>query len=121
MGTTIDRHVRVSISHPDPTAAFQKNTTVASKTFESVKQGIKSALTTSAGMAGGPVASAIVNSLLGGGKSHEERLAEMTCRNMELLNLQMQVQQMSQSFQMQSNIMKTDHDARMASIRNIKG
>ena len=41
-------------------------------------------------------------------------------RMQELLKMQMKVQAQMQTYTMQTNIAKTDHDARMSSIRNMR-
>lgn len=92
---------------------------------EALAQGGKSAAVAAAGIVGGPVGSAVMSKMITGTSNasidHQGLMNQMQSRGMELLMLQTQIQQSAQYYTTQTNIMKTDHDARMSSIRNIKG
>ncbi|MEW6605885.1 MAG: hypothetical protein AB1414_00345 [bacterium] len=118
MGITIDPNIGINKTIGD----VGRPTKTGSAAFaEKLAEGAKVAAVTTAGMAAGPIGSAVVSKLLGGNQDQGEMMNSMMKSNMDLLQLQMQIQNISQTFQTQSNIMKTDHDARMSSIRNIKG
>jgi len=122
MGITIDSNIGLSKSVGEVGVAQR---TSSAKFAEALGSVAKTAATTAAGVAAGPMGSAIVSKMLSKGSDvatdSSTLMNQMQSKGMELLMLQMQVQQEAQYFNTQTNIMKTDHDARMSSIRNIKG
>lgn len=122
MGITIDSKIGVSRSVGE--IGVPKKPTSA-KFAEALGSVAKTAATAAAGVAAGPIGSAIVSKALSNTSNLPADpaglMSEMRSKGTELLMLQMQIQQEAQYFNTQTNIMKTDHDARMSSIRNIKG
>jgi hypothetical protein len=68
---------------------------------------------------GGGIGSAVISKLT---KQNEvdNMISQMRQAGLEAIMLQMKVSEESRHFNTLSNIMKTDHDARMAAIRNMK-
>jgi len=64
----------------------------------------------------GPIAGNLASSLLTGTGSADSGTADP----MQLLQLQEQLQQQEQVFNTMSNISKTEHETRMAAVRNMK-
>lgn len=122
MGITIDSNIGMSRSVGE-IGGPKKST--SDKFAEALGSVAKTAATAAAGVAAGPIGSAIVSRALSNTSNlpadSTGMISQMQSRGMELLMLQMQIQQESQYFNTQTNIMKTDHDARMSSIRNLKG